>query len=154
MVADSWPDTRPDAPPHRPRPARFPDETWVTCLVRNVRTAVSVHPRSPMERFATSRDAYQDELSLEQARRLYFQRNGFGADGGYGARWVTVRLGPLPFSFPNSAARVRAVRYHDLHHIVTGYRTNLVGEAEIASFELASGCTRFPAAYHLNLGAL
>lgn len=99
-------------------------------------------------------DAYPDELTLSEARSLYFQRNGFGADGGYSARWVTVQLGPVPFSFPNSPARVRAVRYHDLHHIVTGYQTSLAGESEIAAFELASGCTRFPAAFHLNLGAL
>lgn len=99
-------------------------------------------------------DVYPSELSLREARSLYFQHNGFATDGGYSAAWVTVRLGPVPFSFPNSAARVRAVRYHDLHHIVTGYQTTLSGEAEIAAFELASGCTRFPAALHLNLGAL
>jgi hypothetical protein len=99
-------------------------------------------------------DVYPSELSLSEARALYFQLNGFAVDGGYGAAWVTVKLGLLPFSFPNSAARVRAVRYHDLHHIVTGYQTTLKGEAEIAAFELASGCTGFPAALHLNLGAL
>jgi hypothetical protein len=107
-----------------------------------------------MPQSRTDLDTYPAELHLDAARNLYFQRNGFAADGGYSQRWVTVMLGPLPFSFPNSAARVRAVRYHDLHHIVTGYQTTLRGEAEIAAFELASGCTRFPAAFHLNLGAL
>lgn len=99
-------------------------------------------------------DVYPSQLSLSEARTVYFQRNGFASDGGYSAAWVTVQLGPVPFSFPNSPARVRAVRYHDLHHIVTGYQTTLRGEAEIAAFELASGCARFPAALHLNLGAL
>lgn len=100
------------------------------------------------------RDSYPEQLTLREALPLYFRQNGFAADGGYSDRWVTIQLGPLPFSFPNSAARVKAVRYHDLHHIVTGYPTSLAGEAEIAAFELASGCTRFPAAFHLNLGAL
>jgi hypothetical protein len=94
------------------------------------------------------------QASLRAARRDYFERNGFGADGGYGARWVKVPLGPVTTAFPNTAARVRAVRYHDLHHVVTGYATDLVGEAEIAAWELASGCRGFVAAWVLNLSAL
>src|SRR5262249_4540044 len=68
--------------------------------------------------------------------------------------WVKVRLGPLPFFFPNTAARVRAVRFHDLHHVVTGYATDVVGEAEIAAWEIATGCAGFGAAWLLNLEAL
>ena len=94
------------------------------------------------------------ELSLREARARYFRENGFGEDGGYAERWVKVRLGPLPFAFPNTQARVRAVRYHDLHHVVTGYATDLVGEAEIGAWEIASGCAGFAAAWILNLYAL
>jgi hypothetical protein len=97
---------------------------------------------------------YPDDFSLEQARRLYFERNGFGAAGGYDDEWVHYRIGPLPFPLPNTAARVRAVRYHDLHHIVTGYETTLTGETEIAAWEIATGCAFFPAALHLNLAAV
>jgi ubiquinone biosynthesis protein Coq4 len=46
------------------------------------------------------------------------------------------------------------VRIHDLHHVVAGYRTDLRGEAEIAAWELASGCRGWPIAIVLNLGAL
>src|SRR5262245_59511028 len=92
--------------------------------------------------------------TLREARARYFASNGFGADGGYASAWVKVKLGPLPFFFPNTAARVRAVRYHDLHHVVTGYRTDVVGEAEIAAWEIASGCAGFVAAWILNLYAL
>jgi hypothetical protein len=94
------------------------------------------------------------DLSLAEARARYFRANGFGEDGGYGKRWVELRLGPLPFAFPNTAARVRAVRYHDLHHVVTGYATDVVGEAEIGAWEIASGCAGFVAAWILNLYAL
>jgi hypothetical protein len=93
-------------------------------------------------------------VSLRAARRDYFERNGFGPRGGYDERWVKLRLGPLVAAFPNTAARVRAVRYHDLHHVVTGYATDLLGEAEIAAWELASGCRGFVAAWLLNLSAL
>jgi hypothetical protein len=92
--------------------------------------------------------------TLREARARYFRENGFGEDGGYAKRWVAVRLGPLPFAFPNTQARVRAVRYHDLHHVVTGYATDVVGEAEIAAWEIASGCEGFAAAWALNLYAL
>lgn len=92
--------------------------------------------------------------TLREARARYFASNGFGADGGYASAWVKVRLGPLPFFFPNTAARVRAVRFHDLHHVVTGYATDVVGEAEIAAWEIATGCAGFGAAWLLNLEAL
>jgi ubiquinone biosynthesis protein Coq4 len=32
---------------------------------------------------------------------------------------------------------------HDLHHVVTGYGTGLVGEAEISAYELRAGCRSF-----------
>lgn len=92
--------------------------------------------------------------TLRAARRRYFDDNQFGAEGGYTDRWVKVKLGPLTVAFPNTAGRVRAVRYHDLHHVVTGYRTDLVGEAEIGAWEVASGCRGFIAAWVLNLTAM
>jgi hypothetical protein len=92
--------------------------------------------------------------TLREARDRYFEENGFGPDGGYGDAWVDFHLGPLAAPFPNTAARVRAVRYHDLHHVLTGYRTDLTGEAEISAWELATGCLGMPAAFVLNLGGL
>jgi hypothetical protein len=91
--------------------------------------------------------------TMRAARAAYFDANGFGPDGGYDSEWVDIKLGPLPMRIRNSAARVRAVRYHDLHHILTGYRTDLVGEMEIAAWELGAGCRAFVAAWILNLGA-
>ena len=95
--------------------------------------------------------AYDEALPLREARAAYFEANGFGADGGYGARWVKLRLGPIPVAFPNLESRRRAVRIHDLHHVLTGYETSATGEAEIAAWEIASGCGRYTAAWVLNL---
>jgi len=97
---------------------------------------------------------YAESLSLFAARRAYFDANGFGADGGYAKRWVKVKLGPLALWFPNSEARVRAVRYHDLHHVATGSDTDWTGEGEIAAWEIASSCRGFLAACWLNLSAM
>ena len=98
------------------------------------------------------RDAWDPALSLEQARADYFRFNGFGEDGGYGAKWVDFKLGPIPFPFPNTPQRVDAVRYHDLHHVMTGYQTDLLGEFEISAWELTSGCADKTAAWILNFG--
>jgi hypothetical protein len=89
---------------------------------------------------------YADHLTLADARALYFETNDFGADGGYGDAWVEFELGPIKMPFPNTPGRVRAVKFHDLHHILTGYDTNPVGEFEIAGWELGAGARKMPAA--------
>ncbi|HEX2090746.1 MAG TPA: hypothetical protein VHG28_00035 [Longimicrobiaceae bacterium] len=48
---------------------------------------------------------------------------------------------------------MRAVRLHDLHHVLTGYDTSWVGEAEIGAWELAGGCAHHYPAWVLNSGA-
>lgn len=96
--------------------------------------------------------AYSDEMSLREARDLFFARNNLGPDGGYSSRWVRVETKPLPFYFPNWPARIAAARLHDLHHIAAEYKTDWPGEAEIAAWEIASGCGSYYAAWLLNLG--
>jgi hypothetical protein len=96
---------------------------------------------------------YDDALTMRDARRLYFDANGFG-EGGYDAKWVTVKMGPIPFAFPNSPQRVRSVRLHDMHHVVTDYATDWTGEAEIGAWEIASNCRDHYAAWLLNLFAM
>lgn len=96
-----------------------------------------------------------DTMTLLEARTRYFEDNGFGDDGGYADKWVKIVLfGKLPVSFPNTPGRVRAVRYHDLHHVVTGYQTDMHGESEISAWELASNCKSEYAAWLLNTGGL
>lgn len=97
---------------------------------------------------------FSDSTLLRDARAEYFRQNRFGPDGGYGRRWVKVKVGPVPVWFPNTEGRRRAVRLHDLHHIATGYDTSLVGEAEIGAWELASGCANYYAAWFLNISAV
>jgi hypothetical protein len=101
---------------------------------------------------AHHQDTWEPTLTLEQARTEYFRFNGFGEDGGYGAKWVDIKLGPIPFPIPNTPQRVEAVRYHDLHHVMTGYQTDILGELEISAWELASGCADKTAAWVLNFG--
>jgi len=99
----------------------------------------------------TRADAYAPHLSLAEARALYFERSGL--DPEYDVPWVKLRAGPVPLAFPNTPGRIRAVKLHDLHHVLCGYDTSWTGEAEIAAWELASGCHGFPAAWVLNFAA-
>ncbi|HEX8267245.1 MAG TPA: hypothetical protein VF596_17730 [Pyrinomonadaceae bacterium] len=94
--------------------------------------------------------AYNPELTLRDARAQYFAVNNFGW-GGYDDKWVKVEYGLLRFYFPNTKGRVKVVKYHDLHHILTEYGTSLSGETEIGAWEVATGCTRSLAAWLLNL---
>ena len=98
---------------------------------------------------------YSDDLTLREARAQYFANSGFAPDGGYNDRWVVLKAGGIPVSaFPNTKARVRAVRFHDLHHVLTAYDTTWAGEAEIGAWELASGCGRHYPAWLLNMTAV
>lgn len=94
---------------------------------------------------------YTPEMTLRDARALYFELNNFGADGGYGDRWVKTKIGPIPYWIPNTNGRRQAVRYHDLHHILTGYKTTWRGEFEIGAWEVASGLCRQTAGRMLDL---
>jgi|SRR5580658_780443 hypothetical protein len=96
---------------------------------------------------------YDPASTVRAARALYFETNGFGSDGGYEQKWVTVKVGPAAFVIANTKGRVRSVRLHDLHHIATGYPTTLEGEALIGAWELASSCRDHLAAWFLNASA-
>jgi hypothetical protein len=91
-----------------------------------------------------------DSILVRDARVAYFEANGFGVDGGYNDEWVKLKMGPIPFRIPNTAGRKVAVRYHDLHHIVTGYETDWVGEFEISAWEIGSGCRDKTFAWLIN----
>ena len=94
---------------------------------------------------------FEDTVLVRDARTEFFRLAGLPGDGGYSARSIHFRIGILSFALPNSAARRRAVPLHDLHHLATGYDTSWRGEAEIAAWELASGCSSYRAAWLLNL---
>ena len=100
------------------------------------------------------RTQYDSKITMAEALKQYFQANNFGEDGGYDAEWVDFKMGPIPMPFPNTPARKKAVPFHDMHHIVTGYQTNTLAEFEISAWEIGAGCKDFFAAWQINLGGL
>jgi len=83
--------------------------------------------------------AYGDSLLVEEARNLYFAANGFSFQD-YDAPTFTIGIFGLSLKLPNIEARKRIVPFHDLHHILTGFGTDWIGEAEIGAWELRAGC--------------
>jgi hypothetical protein len=95
---------------------------------------------------------YDEQMSMRAARERYFDVNGF--DGSYSEKWVKLKAGPVTLYLPNAEGRKRAVRFHDLHHIITGYQTDWAGECEISAYEIGGGCGPFLWAWYLNSQAL
>lgn len=82
---------------------------------------------------------YPPNMLMRDAREIYFERSGFGDNGGYDERWIKVKVWKFPIWLPNVENRRRAVRLHDLHHVLTEYATTWQGEAEISAWEVGSG---------------
>lgn len=96
---------------------------------------------------------YQDDLSMKDALTDFFHRFNIPLDA-YTSKYFIIRVGHFPIYVPNTTARVKIARFHDLHHILTGYPANWRGEAEIGAWELATGCRTSFVAWFLNSGAV
>jgi hypothetical protein len=91
-------------------------------------------------------------LSLGDALARHYRAHGLPLDGGEHDRTFRVRLGRVTLRLPNPPSRRRAVFFHDVNHVLTGYDTSFAGgEMEIAAFEISSGCGSFWMAWGINL---
>jgi hypothetical protein len=89
-------------------------------------------------------------MTLREARDRYLAAFGLSTQT-YVEDWVDIELGPLPLRLPSTEARKRVLPLHDVHHALTGYRADILGEAEIAAWELGSGLGRHTVGYVLDL---
>lgn len=80
-------------------------------------------------------------LTVRQARDAYLSENGFTLQA-YQDAWTKASLFGVRFSVPNTRRHRWAIMMHDLHHVATGYGTDLPGEAEISAWELRRGVRR------------
>jgi hypothetical protein len=94
-------------------------------------------------------------VKLDHELAAFYQRSGFGEAAGVRAKVVPVYTGCLLVPLPNIEARRRFLKYHDLHHLVTGYSIGRIGEGEVSAWELGSGSAFVsPALGVMNLIAL
>lgn len=98
-------------------------------------------------------EVYDEHLPVKTALAQLFERFGFPADA-YSARWFALYIGKFALPLPNIPSRVRVARFHDIHHVLTGYPANWRGEAEIGAWEIATGCRSSFVAWFLNGGAV
>ena len=76
--------------------------------------------------------------TVREARAAYLAENGFTVEG-YDDRWTKASFLGIPLVVLNTKRHRWAIMLHDLHHIATGFGTNLVGESEISIWELREG---------------
>ena len=77
-------------------------------------------------------------LTVREARDAYLDENGFTMEA-YDEPWTKAKVLGITYAIPNTAHHAWAIQLHDLHHAITGFGTNLVGEGEISGWELAGG---------------
>lgn len=95
-----------------------------------------------------------DQTPREILNKFYTE-NHLELDGGNSLSYVQIDLAPkFSFYFPNFDSRRKAVMKHDIHHLLTGYKTTMKEEAEISAWEIASGCTQYPAAFFINTSGM
>jgi len=79
-----------------------------------------------------------DEWPVRDGLTAYLEENGFDTSQ-YDDDQVTVNFWGIRFTIPNPPSRKMAIRYHDLHHLMTGFGTDPTGESEISAWELRAG---------------
>jgi hypothetical protein len=97
-------------------------------------------------------ESLPETMNVRAARDAYLAENGFHI-AEYVADTATIRAFGHDFTIPNPRERKRAIPFHDLHHVATGYGTDLIGEAEASAWELAAGCPK-NVVLAINLGAM
>ena len=99
--------------------------------------------------------AVSDSTMIGDALAAYWIAHELPPDGGATDRVFHVRIGPLTVPLPNPPGRRRAVVFHDVNHLVTGYNTTFSqGEVVIAGFEVGAGCGPYWIVWYINLSMM
>ncbi len=78
-------------------------------------------------------------MTIEAELKAFYQKCGFGGALGMRSRTVPVYTGCMLVPLPNIETRRRFLKYHDIHHLVTGYSVGRIGEGEVSAWELGAG---------------
>ena len=62
--------------------------------------------------------------NVRNARDTYLAENGFTVEE-YDAKWTGASVFGIPIWVPNTRAHRRGIMLHDLHHVATGYGTDM-----------------------------
>lgn len=90
--------------------------------------------------------------TISQLLTQFYTQYNLGENGGMADNKVKIEFSKyIYFFFPNWENRRQAVERHDIHHIITKYPSTVKGEAEISTWEVASGCDKYWAAWFLDM---
>jgi hypothetical protein len=85
-----------------------------------------------------ARTPFPASMTVREARDAYLAENGFTV-AAYDDAWTDASFVGIKFKVPNTKAHRVAIMLHDLHHVATGFGTDLVGEGEISAWEARRG---------------
>ncbi len=85
-----------------------------------------------------ARTPFPASLTVREARDAYLAENGFTV-AAYDEAWTDASFFGIKFAVPNTKSHRVAIMLHDLHHVATGFGTDLVGEGEISAWEARRG---------------
>jgi hypothetical protein len=93
-------------------------------------------------------------MEINQALTEFYKKSGFELETGKKPAFVDVFVGCLLIPLPNIETRRKYIKYHDLHHIVTGFGATHIGEGEVSAWELGTGSWVHPMLLIMNLIAV
>ncbi len=83
------------------------------------------------------------DMTLREAIGIFYKANNLPEDGGVSKKnWSPITCRGLKIYLPNFEWRKKAIPFHDLHHMLTGYNLSPTGEFQISAWEFAAG--RYP----------
>jgi hypothetical protein len=93
-------------------------------------------------------------MTVDESLKLFYQQSGFDIDTGDRPAFIDVFVGCLLIPLPNIETRRKYLKYHDLHHVLTGYGASQAGEGEVSAWELGTGSLLHPILMMMNLIAV
>ncbi len=81
---------------------------------------------------------FPSSWTVRRARDAYLEENGFTV-AAYLDPWTEATVFGIPIKVPNTLRHRWAIMLHDLHHVATGYGTDMIGEGEISVWETRRG---------------
>lgn len=77
-------------------------------------------------------------LSVKEALIGFYKFNRLNLSNDFSSHCVRVYIGCILAPVPNIKARRKYLKFHDIHHIITEYGIDRIGESEVSAWELGS----------------
>ncbi len=93
-------------------------------------------------------------MTTKEALIGFYKFNKLNLVEDFKSHCVRVYIGCILAPVPNVKARKKYLKFHDMHHIMTGYGIGRIGESEVSAWELGSKSCKKPLISIMNLFAL